>query len=366
MEFIRLQKPYITDEVYSKINEVLRSGYLTEGPVTHEFEEKVRNFIGCKYAHATTSCSTGLETACRAVNLGPGDELVAPDFTYPITAGVANLLNAEPVLVDVDLDTYQMSMENIEAAINEKTKVVSPVSWGGMAIDIAPLRELQEKYNFTIIEDAAPSIGAEMNGKKVGNISDITCFSFHPRKVITTGEGGMITTNDEQLANFMGEFKHFGIKTGSNPPLFTSIGNNYKLSNILGALGCVGIDNLHKIIKMRQQKAKIYNDLFESFDKIVLPQTRKGCNHLYQTYMVVIKKPGARDAIIEKGKLEGIEFNFGTYALHMQPAFESTKRIGTLKNSKNLYENGLALPLHHELSDEDQQRVADFVKKELK
>jgi len=359
---IRLAKPYISEDVYEKVKEVLDSGYLTEGPITHEFEEKVKNYVESKYAYAVPNCSLALEAACRAVGLGSGDELIAPDFTYPITAGIANLLGAESVLVDVNLDTYQMSMENIEAAINEKTKVVSPVSWGGMAIDIKPLRELQEKYNFVIIEDAAPSLGAEINGKKVGNISDISCFSFHPRKVITTGEGGMITTNNDEYASFVSDFKHFGIKSGVTPLSFVSIGNNYKLSNVLGAIGSVQMNHIDEIIKTRQEKAKIYNDLFEGVENIITPKTREGCNHVYQTYMVLLKKEGIRDEIIKKGKQEGIEFQIGTYALHLEPAFANTKKVGNLENSTNLYKNGLALPLHYDLSDEDQQKVADFVK----
>jgi len=198
---IKLIEPVVGKEEIRNVSRVLRSGWLTEGQQTKEFEKRVKNFVGAKYAVATTSCTTALELALRALDVGPGDDVIVPDFTHPATGNVVQWIGARPVLVDVNLFTYNIDPEEVEKAITRKTRCIMPVSWGGNPLNTQPLNELKEEHDLLIVEDAACSLGAEYNGKRTGTMADITCFSFHPRKIITTGEGGMAVTDNSVYAD---------------------------------------------------------------------------------------------------------------------------------------------------------------------
>jgi len=343
-----------------EIKKVLESGFLTEGKVVDEFERRAAEYLGCKYAIATTSCSTALELSLRALGIGPGDQIIAPDFTYPITASVAYLVGAEPVLVDVDPYTYCMDMSQVEIAISDKTKAVIPVSLFGHPLDLSPLKSLQEKYNFKIIEDAACSFGASYRGVKTGIVADVTCFSFHPRKVITTGEGGLLVTNEDEIAYKARSLKRFGIiPTKDGGRTFQYAGQNYKMSDILAAIGIIQLSKIESLLLERKKRARIYYELLEGKPHIRTPFVLEGANHIYQTYCIVLEKKGIRDQVIKKMAEMYIETQIGSYCLHLLPLFSSTKRIGSCKVSEDLYYNALALPLHHALSYEDQCRVVN-------
>ena len=253
MKKIPLIKPYITKEVKEKVLEVLDSGYLTEGPVTRQLEDSVREYIGCGYALAACNCSVGLEMALRALGIGPGDEVIVPDYTYPVTAAVVNIVGATVVLVDVDPETMLIDYDAIESAVTTRTKAVMPVSIFGNPLDYDRLWEIKQKHNLYLLEDAACSIGARYEGKFVGNLADISVFSFHPRKFITTGEGGMVTTNNPQWAEWMESYKHFGMMpAGSRRETnFEQIGTNYKLSDVQAAIGWVQMQNIDRLLFAR-------------------------------------------------------------------------------------------------------------------
>jgi len=190
MRKIPLIKPFITENVKEKVGEVLDSGYLTEGPVTREFEEEFERYIGCSRALAMTSCTTGLEIALRALEVGEDDEVIIPDYTYPATGHVVGLVGARAVIVDVSKDSMLIDYDQIEEAISQRTKAIIPVSLFGNPLNYQRLSKIRDKYGVHLIEDAACSIGAEFRGIRVGNLADISVFSLHPRKFITTGEGG--------------------------------------------------------------------------------------------------------------------------------------------------------------------------------
>jgi len=336
--------------------------------VTREFETKFAEYIGVKNALAVTSASTGLELGLRVLGIGPGDEIIAPDFTYPITASVAYQVGAEPVLVDIDDVTYAMKPSEVEKAITEKTKCIIPVSLFGNPVNLKPLRELQDENNFVIFEDAARpiaagSVGARLHGKVAGSQADLACYSFHPRKIITTGEGGMLTTNNDELAEHAHSFKHFGTKVLDGKVQFVEHGTNYKLSNILAAIGLEQLKKIDAIIKERQEMAKVYDQFLEDFEFLRRPQVLEGAECSYQSYTTLMLKEGIRDNIIQDMRKEGIETQIGTYALSLQPAFKNVKKIGELATSKKVFRNTLTLPLYHGMTQAEQEIVCNTLNK---
>lgn len=358
---IFLMRPFVGEEELARIQEVFDTKYLTEGPVTKEFEAEFAAFVEAKHGIAVTSCMTGLDLALKALNIGSGDEVIVPDFTHPATGDCVYLAGAEAVLADVDLDSYNIDPAEMEKAITEKTKCIIPVSWGGNPIDPGVYR-IAGEHNIPVLEDAACSSGAELGGKKVGSLAAMTCFSFHPRKIITTGEGGMITTNDDELAEKAVALKHFGqTKDGR----FTYHGTNYKMSNITSAIGREQLKKLPGILKDRIGKAERYSDLLESVPGIRTPTVQSCARHIFQSYCIRIEREGIRDRLRTDLAGEGIETQIGTFALHLEPSYATSKRVGTLENSANLYRNLLTLPLHHELSEDDQDFVVDCIRRSL-
>lgn len=359
---IYLMRPFVGDEELNAVKKVFDSKYLTEGPVTQEFELKFSQFVGAQHGIAVTSCMTGLELALKVLEIKAGDEVIVPDFTHPATGDCVCLAGADPVLVDVDLSTYNIQPSAVEDAITKKTKSIIPVSWGGNPLD-PEIYKIGKEHDIPIIEDAACSSGAEINGDKVGSIAELSCFSFHPRKILTTGEGGMVTTNDSELAEKAVALKHFGqTKNGR----FTYHGTNYKMSNIVAAIGLEQLKKLPWILKDRINKAQIYSDLLKNVRYIKTPVVQKGMKHVFQSYCIYIEKDGIRDRLRQDLSVKGIETQIGTYALHLEPSYSNIRQSGDLHNSELLFKNLLTLPLHHELSLEDQEYVVKSIKSLMK
>ena len=361
MKKIPLIKPYITEEVKNKVCEVLDSGYLTEGTVTRELERAFKAYVASCHAIATTSCTTGLEMALRALEVGPGDEVIVPDYTYPATADVVAIVRAKPVIVDVDPETMLIKYDVLEQAITKKTKVIIPVSLFGNPLDYDRLFAIKERYGVFIVEDAACSVGSEYNGVKVGNLADITVFSLHPRKFITTGEGGMITTNNSKWAEWMDSYKHFGMETQQSQKnnRFERIGTNYKLSDLLAAVGIIQMLHLEELLNQRKRIAEKYLQLLGKDTRIHLPTTTRNGGHSRQSFCVLIDN---RDEVMFRMREMGIEVQIGTYSLHMHPAFKSGRRCriyGDMAGSKYAFEHCLALPLYHEMTDDEQKTVVN-------
>ena len=213
-----------------------------------------------------------------------------------------------------------------------------------------------------IVEDAATSLGSKLGSNFVGSLANVSCFSFHPRKIITTGEGGMITTNDKKLVSKIRSFKSFGKEDNK----FVNIGTNYRMSDIQSAIGLEQLKKIEKIIKSRQNMAKIYSELLEKIDHIQVQKQTKNSRHTFQTFVCVITKPKFRDKIIYKLAEKNIESQIGTYALHCLPAFKNCLRYSNLENSEFLYKNSLSLPLHKEITQKDQELICNTMIKTLK
>ena len=365
---IQLMKPWITEDEYLAVKKVLESGYLTDGPVTREFEAGFNQVIGSKHSVATTSCATALELALRVLKIGPGDEVIVPDYTHPATADVVCMVGATPVLVDVDHKSYNINFKLVEEAITDKTKAIIPVSLFGNPLNPANIKKIKDNHNVFVVEDAACSAGASYNGVNTGVMSDITCFSFHPRKAITTGEGGMLTTQNDDWYNLAKKVKHFGgeIIPGTKIFRFPYLGTNYKFPNILAAVGVEQLKKIDTIIKKRCEKAEIYKKLLSSVSGIKTPVAEEGAKHIYQSFACVLDKGIDRNALIIKLKELGIETQIATYCLHVQPYFKKTARmIGDLKNSEELFNRSIVLPIHNFLTGEEQEYVVEKLKENM-
>ncbi|MDJ0789330.1 MAG: DegT/DnrJ/EryC1/StrS family aminotransferase [Myxococcota bacterium] len=361
---IPLMRPTVAPDTGERIAKVLESGMLTEGSVTREFESSVAAWLGVDRALSVTSCTTGLEAALRALGIGPGDEVLVPDYTYPATASVVRLVGAEVVLVDVEHDTMRVSAAALEAAITPRTRAALPVSLFGSPLD-ADVYGVMSDRGITVIEDAACSLGAKLCDAPVGTLADLSVFSLHPRKLLTTGEGGLITARDPALLDWIDSYKHFGMEPGQAPPRFVRIGNNLKLSNLLAAVGLAQLPHLERLIAGRREAAARYDALLEPVPGASALRFAEGALPTHQTYCVRVAK---RDRILSELRAEGIEVQIGSYALHRQPAFANdagVRTAGDLPGSTEADDTALALPLYADIAESDQQEVVDALARRL-
>ncbi|WP_136718007.1 DegT/DnrJ/EryC1/StrS family aminotransferase [Halorientalis salina] len=365
---IPLIDPVVGNEELENIEAVLDSGYMTQGPYAEEFEDGFAERVGVDHAITVTSCTTGMELALEALGVGPGDEVPLPDFTHPATANAVVRVGAEPVLVDVDRDTYNIDIDALSDAVTDETGAILPVSWGGQPLPTAPINDIAAAHDVPVLEDAACSSGAEYDGSPVGSQFDVSVFSFHPRKVLTTGEGGMITTDDDDLEETVRSIKNFGTDQREGEIGFVRAdATNFRFSDILAAVGVAQLDRLDDIVARRREIAHRYTDLLASVDGVTPPTEPSEAVHNYQSYCVYVEAGDetTREELIELLAEEDIESQIGTYAVHQTSAFADAKRIGDLETSRSLYHNLLTLPVAHGMSDADQDRVVEALETAL-
>ena len=361
---IRLNIPFTDHRELEEISKVLETGYLTQGPKTVEFEQKVADYIGCKYAFAMSSCTTALHLSLVVLDIKPGDEVLVADFTFPATANVVVQLGAVPVLVDIDLDTLTMNPEDMHRKITPRTKAVIPVDAFGCATDFDPILAIAKEHNLPVIEDAATAIGAKYYDRFCGNLSTMGCFSFHPRKVITTGEGGMITTNDSELAEKIKLLRsHGGVRTGAWFQ-YEAAGFNYRLSDVLGAIGVAQMEKLPWLIERKRELAMSLSERLSQIPGIRTPIEPAWGGHIYQSYVILVDETINRDKVVEDMKTRGIETTLGTYALHDQPFFQRQfgYKSGQLPNSHAAFTRTITLPLYPQMNESDLDLIANALR----
>lgn len=362
---IFLQRPSVGLEEIELVKQVIMSKNLVEGKMVRELERTVAEYVGVNHAIACTSATTGLELTLRAVGVEPYDEVIVPGFTHPATALVVGTLLAYPILVDVDLESYNATVETVEKAITSKTKAIILVSQFGNPLDMAGLMRMADTYGLPVIEDAACSLGSKYDGDRVGSHADLSVFSFHPRKVFTTGDGGLIVTNSSIYTGAIESMKRFGIGLNDkNVSDFVRWGTNYRMSDILGAVALGQIRRLSEIVSERQVKAYYYDQLLRETKGVRTQEIHPFNESNYQSYCIFIES-GKRNDIMTEMNRRDIEVQIGAYALHTLPVFKDAKRKGKLSNSKALNDHLLALPLHHELTRSDQERVVETLKELL-
>lgn len=366
-EPIRLVVPDLGAEELAAVAEVFRTGYLTQGPSVAAFEAAFARRIGVTHAIATTSATTALHLALAASEIGPGDEVLVPDFTFPATANVVIQLGATPVLVDIDPATYAIDPESVQAQMTPRTRAIMPVHPFGLSADMDPILDIARAADVLVIEDAACAAGTTYRGRPSGSIGDLGCFSFHPRKAITTGEGGMVTTNGDAWAARARILRnHGGIREGGRFR-FEAAGYNYRLSDILAAIGVVQLGKLDTFVAEKRRLADLYRDRLAGVAGVTLPEEPSWGGHVYQSFVVRLSADHERDTVIARLREAGIESTIGTYALHAEPYFRRTFGYapGDLPRSYDAVRRSLTLPLYPGLGEAGVTRVASALRMAL-
>jgi len=370
MNRIPLMRPWTGEQEKQAVVDVIDSGHLTEGEIVTEFEEAVAKYVGVKHAIAVPSCSMGLDLAVRVVKSWMYDstKVLVPGFTHPATVNSVMHNDLHPILVDVDPRTQCIGVDALDNVLSKSCIVDTTmlVSWGGRPVCSEVWGHELCDGDHIVIEDCACSLGArQSNGEMVGSFADISVYSLHPRKIITTGEGGMVVTNDGGYAGEMRALKNFGWDDGQ----IECAGYNMKMSDINAAVGLVQMDKIEQIVEERNTMARMYDKLFEDVDHVTTPVPSVRCDErqTYQSYCVKIDRPDWRNALIRDLKKVGIETQIGTYALHLQPFYAAhVGQFGYLRNSTELYHTLLTLPMYHGLEVEDQERVVGEIGARLK
>jgi perosamine synthetase len=350
---IRLGKPDVGAEELAAVAAVLESGRLTMGPLVDEFEALVAEACNVPHAVAVSSGTAALHLAVLALGIGPGDEVIVPAYTFPATANVVALAGARPVLVDIDPATMNLDLALLPAALSPRTKAVLAVHLFGRPLDWDVLAAVVPE-RVLLLEDAAGALGARYQGRACGSLGAAGCLSFHPRKTVTTGEGGAVTTADADLAGAIRRGRHHGID-GSSGSVDIGVPNtNYRLSDILCAVGIPQLRRLPELLGARGRAAEGYTERLG--DAVLTPSADAGDEHGWQAYVVQLDR---RDEALAGLRAQGIEAQIGTYALHRLTAFADQ---GPFTGADAVFRRALALPLHTFLTDADLDRVAESLR----
>ena len=360
---IPLARPMTGDEELEEVRTVLNSGQLSQGPKVAEFEAMVAEATGVRHAFATSSCTTALHLALVAIGIGPGDEVLVPDFTFPATANVVVQQGAVPVLVDVDLRTYNVDPDDLARHVTARTRAIIPVDLFGLAADMGPVTQFARAHGLAVVEDAACAIGATYYGRPCGSLGDLGCFSFHPRKVITTGEGGMVVTDRDDLAERLQLLRSHGGVRRDQRFTFEDAGFNYRLSDVQAALGTAQMRRLPELVSRRRRLATRLRAALADVPRLTVPSEPPWGGHVYQAFVCLVDAAVDRDGVIAALRARGLEATLGTYALHAQPFFARTfgYEPGALPGSHAAFLRSVALPLYPQMTDDDVEALVEGV-----
>lgn len=361
----------IEEDDIQAVVDVLRSDYLTTGSKIAEFEKMVADYVGAKYAVAISNGTSALHAACFAAGIQPGDEVITTPLTFAASSNCVLYCGGTPVFADVDPKTYNIDPEDIRRKITDKTKAIIAVHLAGQPCDMDEIHKIAKEHDLIVIEDGAHALGSVYKGKKVGTLSDMTTFSFHPVKPITTGEGGMIVTDNEEFYQKMMLFRSHGITrdenlmTRNDGPWFyqqLDLGYNYRITDIQCALGCSQMKKLDRFLALRKEIVARYNEAFADCENIVtpyqLPETESGW-HLY----IVQVKNCDRRKVFEALREHGIAVNVHYIPVYLHPYYqEHGYKDVHCRNAEEVYSHIISLPLYPTLTEEQQQYVIETLK----
>ena len=371
---------HITEKDIQAVEKVLRSNYLTQGPIIETFEKKVANYCGAKYAVAVTNATSALHIACKAAGLGEGDVLWTSPITFTASANCGRYCGADVDFVDIDDKTYNMSVaelrHKLETAV-QKPKVVIPVHLAGQSCDMETIKALADEYGFKIIEDASHATGADYKNTKVGSCrySDMTVFSFHPVKIVTTGEWGIILTNNKELYEKLKLYRSHGITRDSDlmtqeadgPWYYQQIelGFNYRMTDLQAALGCSQMDSLDEFVARRRYLVRRYNEKMKDLP-IRTPYQSEDTNPSWHIYIIRVdftKVVLSKKEIFARMRDRGIALNLHYIPVHTQPYYQNFGfKKGDFPVSETYYEEAITLPLYYDLTDEQQDQIIQALK----
>jgi len=367
---VALSRPAVGDDEWQALRGPLESGWLTQGPKVAEFEVAFAARHSVAHGVATTSGTTALHLALAALGIGPGDEVIVPAFTWVATANAVLYVGATPIVVDVDPNSYNLDVDAVRAVITEHTRAVIVVHLFGLCADMAALRGVVPE-RVTIVEDAACAAGAGWHGEPAGSLGTVGCFSFHPRKSITTGEGGMVATNDSQLAERMRSLRNHGAVTattaGAGPatmPDIDSLGFNYRMTDLQAAMGLVQLEKLDGFIDERACWARWYVDQLADIEWLATPAVSKGYRHAWQAFVTVVDElaaPVKRDRLMERLASRGVATRPGTHALSELSYYREKLGIDPTRYpvATRLHHQSMAIPLHNRMCEADFQYVVE-------
>ncbi|MBE1555018.1 UDP-4-amino-4,6-dideoxy-N-acetyl-beta-L-altrosamine transaminase [Sporosarcina limicola] len=355
---------------------VLKSGYLTTGPAIREFEIKVANYVDAKYAVAFSNGTAALHGACFAAGIGKGDEVITTPMTFAASANCVLYQGGKVVFADINPETYNIEPTEIEKRITSKTRAIIPVDFTGQPVELDRIYEIARKYKLVVIEDAAHALGSTYKGRKVGSLSDMTMFSFHPVKHVTSGEGGMITTNNKEYYEKLIQFRSHGITrnqekmTETHGPWYYEmqfLGYNYRMTDIQAALGSSQMNKLEEFVLRRKNIINMYNKAFGGMGELTIPyQASEGDSswHLYVIRLNLEKLSGDRKEIFEALQKENIGVNVHYIPVHLLPYYQQLGyKKGSLPQAEKLYEEMMSLPLFPAMTNQDVDDVIHAVNK---
>jgi perosamine synthetase len=363
---IRLTKPELSG-VLESLGQLLDSGFLVQGRRVGEFESSVAGYVGRAHGLAVSSGTAAIQCALMGLGIGKGDEVVVPDFTFPATANAVVLAGAQPVLVDIDPVTFNMDAGILGERLGENVRAVMPVDMFGLAADLGAIGDICRSRGLMLIEDSACALGAAYRDGKCGSFGHASALSFHPRKVVTTGEGGMVLTDDDRAAERIRQLRNHGIRISGDRAEFVAAGYNYRMTEVAALLGLAQMKRIEELIARRRQIASTYNRLLEGIEDVVTPVEPSGRFHTYQAYVVMLDDRLDRDLVIRLMRRRQVESTIGTYALHVQPYFRQLlgHRTGDFPNSWRAMRQSLALPVYPSMTEADTSQVAGALKESL-
>lgn len=364
-------KQTIDQDDIQAVVDVLKSDFLTTGPKIAEFEQTVADYVGAKYAVAISNGTSALHAACFAAGIGPGDEVITTPLTFAASANCVLYCGGTPVFADVDPKTYNIDPEDIRRKITDRTKAIIAVHLAGQPCDMDAIHSIAHEYGLIVIEDGAHALGSVYKGKKVGSLSDMTTFSFHPVKPITTGEGGMIVTDNEEFYKKMALFRSHGITrddsmmTRNDGPWFYQqfdLGYNYRITDIQCALGCSQMKKLDRFLARRKEIVARYNEAFADCDNIITPYQLSDTESGWHLYIVQVKNCDRRQ-VFEAMREKGIGVNVHYIPVYMHSYYQEHGYENVhCANAEEIYSHIISLPLYPGLTSEQQDYVIDTLK----
>lgn len=364
----------IEEDDIQAVVDVLRSDYLTTGPNIEAFEKSVAEYVGVKYAVAISNGTSALHAACFAAGIGEGDEVITTPITFAASANCVLYCGGTPVFADIDPETYNIDPEDIRRKITPRTKAIIPVHLSGQPCDMDAIHAIAKEHNLIVIEDAAHALGAIYKGKKVGSMSDMTTFSFHPVKPVTTGEGGMIVTDNEEFYKKMMMFRSHGITrdgslmTRNEGPWFyqqLDLGYNYRMTDIQCALGCSQMKKLDWFLERRRGIAKRYDEAFADCKGLVTPYQLPDTVSGWHLYIIQVTARDRRE-VFEELRANGIGVNVHYIPVYYHPYYQE-HGYGDVhcEKAEELYSHMISLPIYPGLTDEQQKEVIEKVKQAI-